>query len=301
MKYVGSNQRINLSWTISRGASKVKEDFRRSSLFVFLTSNNEQIPLNYTLSENVITATLTTGLPEGVYGLLAVWFKSACNPFEGGNDASLPPLGRMSRSQVDDLFGITAVSNEADYSESSAVNIEVRSMVATYGYDGLSAYEIAVISGQTALRQSEWVSNITELNKRLSEIENAETLRQTAEASRSSEEGKRVSSEIVRQQNENARQAAEKKRTSLRYYTEDTEGDGSAEIHAGSIRVYAGGSGKCLQLEGYKVVVKSGLEDIVLLPGPGYKAKVGTKEIATVDMLESIKNRLSALENDSMT
>ena len=165
MKYVGSNQRINLSWTISRGASKVKEDFRRSSLFVFLTSNNEQIPLNYTLSENVITATLPTELPEGVYGLLAVWFKSASNPFEGGNDASLPPLGRMSRSQVDDLFGITAVSNEADYSESSAVNIEVRSMVATYGYDGLSAYEIAVISGQTALRQSEWVSNITELNE----------------------------------------------------------------------------------------------------------------------------------------
>ena len=298
MKYVGSNQRINLSWTISRGASKVKEDFRRSSLFVFLTSNNEQIPLNYTLSENVITATLPTGLPEGVYGLLAVWFKSACNPFEGGNDASLPPLGRMSRSQVDDLFGITAVSNEADYSESSAVNIEVRSMVATYGYDGLSAYEIAVISGQTALRQSEWVSNITELNERLSEIENAETLRQTAEASRSSEEGKRVSSEIVRQQNENARQAAEKKRTSLRYYT---EGDGSAEIHANSVRVYAEGSTKGLQLEGYKVEVKSGLDDIVLLPGPGYKVKVGTKEIATVDMLESIKNRLSALENDSMT
>lgn len=298
MKYVGSNQRINLSWTISRGASKVKEDFRRSSLFVFLTSNNEQIPLNYTLSENVITSTLPTGLPEGVYGLLAVWFKSACNPFEGGNDVSLPPLGRMSRSQVDDLFGITAVSNEADYSESSAVNIEVRSMVATYGYDGLSAYEIAVISGQTALRQSEWVSNITELNERLSEIENAETLRQTAEASRSSEEGKRVSSEIVRQQNENARQAAEKKRTSLRYYT---EGDGSAEIHANSVRVYAEGSTKGLQLEGYKVEVKSGLDDIVLLPGPGYKAKVGTKEIATVDMLESIKNRLSALENDSMT
>ena len=298
MKYVGSNQRINLSWTISRGASKVKEDFRRSSLFVFLTSNNEQIPLNYTLSENVITATLPTGLPEGVYGLLAVWFKSACNPFEGGNDASLPPLGRMSRSQVDDLFGITAVSNEADYSESSAVNIEVRSMVATYGYDGLSAYEIAVISGQTALRQSEWVSNITELNERLSEIENAETLRQTAEASRSSAEGKRVSSEIVRQQNENARQAAEKKRTSLRYYT---EGDGSAEIHANSVRVYAEGSTKGLQLEGYKVEVKSGLDDIVLQPGPGYKAKVGAKEIATVDMLESIKNRLSALENDSMT
>lgn len=297
MKYVGSNQRINLSWTISRGASKVKEDFRRSSLFVFLTSNNEQIPLNYTLSENVITATLPTGLPEGVYGLLAVWFKSASNPFEGGNDAGLPPLGRMSRSQVDDLFGITAVSNEADYSESSAVNIEVRSMVATYGYDGLSAYEIAVISGQTALRQSEWVSNITELNERISEIESAETLRQTAESSRSSAEGKRVSSEIVRQQNENARQAAEKKRTSLRYYK---EGDSSAEIHANSVRVYAEGSTKGLQLEGYKVVVKSGLDDIALLPGPGYKAKVGTKEIATVDMLESIKNRLSALENNSM-
>lgn len=297
MKYVGSNQRINLSWTISRGASKVKEDFRRSSLFVFLTSNNEQIPLNYTLSENVITATLPTGLPEGVYGLLAVWFKSASNPFEGGNDASLPPLGRMSRSQVDDLFGITAVSNEADYSESSAVNIEVRSMVATYGYDGLSAYEIAVISGQTTLRQSEWVSNITELNERLSEIENAETLRQTAESSRSSAEGNRASSEIVRQQNEKARQEAEKKRTSLRYYT---EGDNSAEIHANSVRVYAEGSVKGLQLEGYKVEVKSGLDDIVLLPGPGYKAKVGTKEIATVDMLESIKNRLSALENDSM-
>ena len=64
--------------------------------------------------------------------------------------------------------------------------------------------------------------------------------------------------------------------------------------------MYAEGSTKGLQLEGYKVEVKSGLDDIVLLPGPGYKVKVGTKEIATVDMLESIKNRLSALENDSM-
>lgn len=298
MKYVGSNQRINLSWTISRGASKVKEDFRRSSLFVFLTSNNEQIPLNYTLSENVITATLPTELPEGVYGLLAVWFKSASNPFEGGNDAGLPPLGRMSRSQVDDLFGITAVSNEADYSESSAVNIEVRSMVATYGYDGLSAYEIAVISGQTALRQSEWVSNITELNERLSEIESAETQRQTAETSRSSAEDKRVSSEIVRQQNENARQAAEKKRTSLRYYT---EGSGTASIRADIVSIEAVGSGTALKLKGYRVEVQSGLDDIVLQPGPGYKVKIGTKEIATVDMLESLKNRLSALENDSMT
>ena len=64
--------------------------------------------------------------------------------------------------------------------------------------------------------------------------------------------------------------------------------------------MYAEGSTKGLQLEGYKVEVKSGLDNIVLLPGPGYKAKVGTKEIATVDMLESIKNRLTALENDSM-
>ena len=46
--------------------------------------------------------------------------------------------------------------------------------------------------------------------------------------------------------------------------------------------------------------VKSGLDDIVLSPGPGYKAKIGTKEIATIDMLESIKNRLSVLENNSM-
>lgn len=161
----------------------------------------------------------------------------------------------------------------------------------------MSAYEIAVISGQTALRQSEWVSNITELNERIIEIESAETRRQTAETSRSSAESNRVSSEILRQQNENARQAAEKKRTSLRYYT---EGDGSAEIHANSVRVYAEGSAKGLQLEGYKVVVKSGLDDIVFLPGPGYKVKIGTKEIATVDMLDSIKNRLSALENNSM-
>ena len=285
MKYVGTNQTINLSWTISRGASKVKEDFRRSSLFVFLTSNNEQIPVHYTLSENVIKATLPPELPEGVYGLLAIWFKSAGSPFEGKTDVVTPPLGRMSRSRVDDLFGITALSNEADYSESSAVNVEVYSMVATYGYDGLSAYEIAFISGTTSLRQSEWVSNITDLNERLREIEGAEE--------------QRVIAETARQKNELERQAAEEKRGSLKYYT---EGDNTAAISTESVSIEAKASGKALSLKGYRVEVQSGLDDIVLLPGGGYKAKIGTKEIATVDMLDSIKRRLSALENNgSMT
>lgn len=84
----------------------------------------------------------------------------------------------------------------------------------------------------------------------------------------------------------------------LNYYT---EGSGTASIRAGSVSIEADGSGTTLKLKGYRVEVQSGLDDIVLQPGPGYKAKIGAKEIATVDMLESIKNRLSALENNSMT
>lgn len=286
MKYIGTNQQIDITWEITRGSSGLREDFRRASLFVFLIRDKEQIPLIYTLDENFIKATLPDNLDEGVYGLLAIWFKSSAYPYDLPAQGNMPPCGRMLRSQIDDVMGLTALASEEDFSETARVSIMVKSMVATYGYDGLSAYEVAVISGLTSLPLSKWVTNLTDVNNRIQEVEDAEVSRQSAEKQRGA-------AEFVRQQNEAARVEADKKRFTPKYYT---EGNNTATLKAGTVTVESTGSGTTATLKGYRVEIESGLDDIVLTPGSGYKARVGSKEIATVDMIEALQARVAALE-----
>lgn len=79
----------------------------------------------------------------------------------------------------------------------------------------------------------------------------------------------------------------------LKYYT---EGNNTATLTADTVTVEAKGSGTAATLRGYRVEIESGLDDIVLMPGSGYKARVGSKEIATVDMIEALQARVAALE-----
>ena len=216
MKHIGTNQRIDITWEITRGSSGLREDFRRASLFVFLIRDREQVPLVYTLEGNLIKATLPEGLDEGVYGLLALWFKPGSHPYGLPVRNNLPPCGRMLRSQIDDVVGLTALAEEEEFSETSRVEVTLRSSVATYGYDGLSAYELAVILGLTSLPLSEWVANLGEMNERIQEVEDAETARQSAEkqrvaaeTGRQSAEEARASAESERQKDEGARQKNE--------------------------------------------------------------------------------------------
>lgn len=317
MKYVESGYSIRVNWTIQRGASRVQEDFRRASLFVFLIGRDNVYPVNYTLEDNVIKAVIEPGLPEGVYGLKAIWYKDSLSPMEKvylHNGKCPYTYGRESQSRVDHVFGITALSEESESSPENTLYIDITTAVATYGYDGLSAYEIAVLSGHTTASQDAWVGNLADLNDRMRDIEDAEQARnsgekqrvaveytrkeaeqtrQEAESGRVSAEQERVLAEAERVKAERARQEAEALRTTIQYYTEQS---GKAVLRAPEVVIGATGSGKVLSLTGYKVLIQSGLDHIVLSPGAGYKVLIGTSEVATVDMLESIKKRLDALE-----
>lgn len=175
MKYVNSNFTVNIDWNIQRGASRMREDFRRATLFVFLIGHDNVYPVTYTLEDNVIKAVIEPGLPEGVYGLKAVWFKDHHHPCElrhaGQPFRNTVHCGKRSLSQIDNVFGITALAEESESLPENTLHVKLTSAVATYGYDGLSAYEIAIMSGETTLSQSEWVGNIAEANVKLEGID----------------------------------------------------------------------------------------------------------------------------------
>lgn len=175
MKYVNSNFTVNIDWNIQRGASRMREDFRRATLFVFLIGHDNVYPVTYTLEDNVIKAVIEPGLPEGVYGLKAVWFKDHHHPCElrhvGQPFRNTVHCGKRSQSQIDNVFGITALAEESESLPENTLHVKLTSAVATYGYDGLSAYEIAIMSGETTLSQAEWVGNIVEANVKLEGID----------------------------------------------------------------------------------------------------------------------------------
>ena len=175
MKYVNPNFTVNIDWNIQRGASRMREDFRRATLFVFLIGHDNVYPVTYTLEDNVIKAVIEPGLPEGVYGLKAVWFKDHHHPCElrhvGQPFRNTVHCGKRSQSQIDNVFGITALAEESESLPENTLHVKLTSAVATYGYDGLSAYEIAIMSGETTLSQAEWVSNIVEANDKLNGID----------------------------------------------------------------------------------------------------------------------------------
>ena len=118
MKYVNSNFTVNIDWNIQRGASRMREDFRRATLFVFLIGHDNVYPVTYTLEDNVIKAVIEPGLPEGVYGLKAVWFKDHHHPCElrhvGQPFRNTVHCGKRSQSQIDNVFGITALAEESE-------------------------------------------------------------------------------------------------------------------------------------------------------------------------------------------
>lgn len=340
MKYVESGYSIRINWVIQRGASKVSEDFRRASLFVFLLGQDNVWPVTYTLEDNVIKAVIESGLPEGVYSLKAIWYKDSLFPFDKKylrNGRCSHTCGRVSQSQVDHVFGVTALASESESAPENTLYIDLITAVATYGYDGLSAYEIAVMSGQTTVPQGTWIGNLTDLNDRMREIEDAEQGRQSAEKLRSSAEYVRTQNEEERQnaervrvssfqsfeQSEQAREAqevtrvsseaervlAEQKReqafrelqSALKTYNYYAESSGKATLKAPQVNVEATGSGQDLTLKGYKVVIEAGMDDIVLKPGSVNKVKIDDKQVATVDMFESIKDGLMGFKGQPIT
>ena len=153
MKAINKKSKITIYWKIWRGVNKVTENFGSTStnLKVFLMGHDDVLVLNPSVDTEVdpgyevLKMTISEGkLGVGAYGIKAVWTKN------DGRD--------LLTSMRSGVFGITDSDAEA-----SATDEEIRlvSSVESYGRDGMSAFETAVMRNLNngISSEVEWVGN----------------------------------------------------------------------------------------------------------------------------------------------
>ena len=183
MIYISKDRQIHVVWSIFRGTSDVHEDFSRALVKVFLIGNYEKYLLEAVAEGGNLVFDIPQGLPEGAYSLEAIWVKnynnllpcsdtltpsvdSGCRnqplrwPFKHPHDHRFNDRCIM-RSRKDFVFALTEYDSESTfYKDSGEAEIKIRSAVATYGYDGLSAYEIAVLRGDFNGTEGEYLDSL---------------------------------------------------------------------------------------------------------------------------------------------
>lgn len=185
MQYIQRDKLVHIEWSIFRGTSQVPEDFSRALVKMFLIGGNEKYLLTATAEGGKLLADLPGDLPEGAYSLEAIWVKNYGNllphrqPLTPGGEPVCPrrpgshpndpcfihPHDNrfndrcLMRSRKDYVFALTDYpSEETVTGESGEVTVRLASSVATYGYDGLSAYEIAVMRGDFSGTEGEFLA-----------------------------------------------------------------------------------------------------------------------------------------------
>lgn len=154
--YSGGSCRVD--WTVYRsGCDNVTVDFRRSDLKVLLSSDKGRMLVPFSELDGVLSVDIPSDLPVGVYGLQALWVKN------GNHDCR---LRCVSRSDKPNLFAVVSGIPP----EGTAV-IHTCSHVRTFGYDGLDAYELAVLLGKTIYSEDVWLHPIESLDGLLKEVE----------------------------------------------------------------------------------------------------------------------------------
>ncbi len=189
MIYVYKDRIIQIEWSIFKGTSQVPEDFSRALVKLFLIGNYEKYAVDVIAEGGTLVAQMPQDIPEGAYSLEAIWVKNYNNllPVKGTGTPSVAAMGIrypgnhpndypmthpwdyrsnnrcLMRSRKDYVFAITYYEGEeTGVNEDGTVTIKISSPVATYGYDGLSAYEIAVMRGDFSGTEGEFLDrNIT--------------------------------------------------------------------------------------------------------------------------------------------
>lgn len=164
--------------TVLKQYSDVAVDWRRADMRVFLCGRNDKWPLVAEAEDGVLVATVPAGLPADVYDLQVVWTTNQYSRLDvampGGGDKSAADvavtwkrgpegLGRWnansslySMAYVPHVFALSGNVDEAtEGGQTSVVNVSTR--MATYGYDGLNSYELAVFSGRWEGTMGEWL------------------------------------------------------------------------------------------------------------------------------------------------
>lgn len=160
MIFVHVTQNITITWKVFRGLSRNEEDFTRVNLlkvFLWERTHGRRFHVPSNVQDNRITLYIPAGaLPPGVYNMDAIWIKNADSFPEH------PELNSrcVIRTRKDRAFSITEYEEEATVAKEDTVKLNCETTVATYGYDGLSAYEIAVMRGDFNGSESEWLEYI---------------------------------------------------------------------------------------------------------------------------------------------
>lgn len=163
MIYIQTGLQHKLEWTILRGVSKEKEDFSRADVILFLLSCKGRILIPVNAVDGVLHANIPTSLEEGMYGVKALWTKKrGCVYPEHRHHCHHHHHDDWHCGNVRECQSIKAelfcVSNDTD--ETMGGTIKLTTNVATYGYDGLDAYELSVLRGKTNLSEDEWLDMI---------------------------------------------------------------------------------------------------------------------------------------------
>lgn len=165
MVYILINSDIQLDWTIFKSRSRDREELRDCLVQAFLVSEGNRWALTPSV-DRAERGTVHLTLPKemnlvpGVYGLKLVWGR---NKLPGRHDELLS--WRTARSicvsEAENVFAITTDQSSApDKPQHYAIKTEA----ATYGRDGLDAWERAIMLGMTTDDEASWtetgVSNV---------------------------------------------------------------------------------------------------------------------------------------------
>lgn len=146
MIIINYNCNNSLEWTVFKGLSKDVEDFTRSKVMLFAISETNKIPLAIeSKDDGCIKATIPagfeipTGLTAQTYDTELIWIKN-------GRD--------VNRTYQYNVFKVDTSSTAQEQT------VRIKSTAQVYGYDGLSAYEIAMMKAENPKSENEWLRNL---------------------------------------------------------------------------------------------------------------------------------------------
>ena len=166
MVYIFKDRIIRIEWTVLKGISNAREDFSRALLKLFLIGRRERYLVEVESFDNgTVKATIPQGLEEGSYSVELIYVKNWDSLRRGDMEPHRHPVDCkfndrcLMRTRKDDLFSITEFENEATNIGEGVVVLKVKTSTATYGYDGLSSYELAVLRGDWNGTEGEWLKH----------------------------------------------------------------------------------------------------------------------------------------------
>lgn len=164
---------IEAHWTVYRSMNAVLERFERANLHVFLIGDGLKTTVPHSISDGNIVVSIPSCLADGTYSLEAIWSKNWLLP-EVKHDERLfhcnnVPGRNVSKSRKDSLFRITSYPEEETPGLGETVILRLKSGVASYGYDGLGIYELAVMYGKFNGTEEDFVGRYIDSVDRMSE------------------------------------------------------------------------------------------------------------------------------------